>query len=215
MGALTETIPKPMLTVLGKNLIEWKLEALPQNITEVVLIVGYKKEVIMDYFGTAWRGIPISYIEQKVLDGTGGAIALCKEYVKETALFLYGDDIYKKEDLVKLCDFSFAMGVYDDGEKGLAKKGQILEKDGVLIGINEGTVQTGIPSSLIFTGAGVISKEYFNYPAVKFSETEYGLPHTLVLVSKELPVHTVRATEWIQITSPESLIEAEKMLSVR
>lgn len=213
MGALTENTPKPMLKVLGKNLIEWKLEALPEVISEIVLIVGYKKEIIMDYFGSNWQGIPITYIEQKVLDGTGGAIAICKDVIKDKALFLYGDDIYNKEDLEKLCDFKFAMGVYDDGEKGLAKKGQILEKDGVLVGINEGTVQTGIPSSLIFTGAGVISKEYFNYPAVKFSETEYGLPHTLVLVSKDIPVHTVRATKWIQITAPESLAEAEEILS--
>ena len=102
--------------------------------------------------------------------------------------------VYKKEDLEKLCDQSFAMQVYDDGEKGLTKKGQVIQKDGLLIGINEGTAQTGIPSSLIFTGAGVISKEYFNYEPVKFTETEYGLPHKLVVISKDIPVHTIFAS---------------------
>ena len=194
-----------MLIASGKNLIEWKLEALPEKITSIILVVGYKKEVIIDYFGESWKGIPITYVVQEVLDGTGGAIELCKEYIKDKALFLYGDDIYKKEDLEKLCDQSFAMQVYDDGEKGLTKKGQVIQKDGLLIGINEGTAQTGIPSSLIFTGAGVISKEYFNYEPVKFTETEYGLPHKLVVISKDIPVHTIFATKWIQITGPEDL----------
>ncbi len=213
MAPLTDALPKPMLTVLDKNLIEWKLEALPSSVTKVVFIVGYLEEKIREYFGTSWNGIPVEYVKQEILDGTGGAIALCEKYLEDKALFLYGDDIYEKSDIEKLCDFSFALQVYDDGQNGLTKKGQILERDGKLVGINEGSAQTGISSSLIFTGAGVISKEYFNYPPVKFSETEYGLPHTLVHVSKDIPVHIVRATKWIQITTPECLKRAEKEIT--
>jgi UDP-N-acetylglucosamine diphosphorylase / glucose-1-phosphate thymidylyltransferase / UDP-N-acetylgalactosamine diphosphorylase / glucosamine-1-phosphate N-acetyltransferase / galactosamine-1-phosphate N-acetyltransferase len=208
MSPLTDTLPKPMLTVLGKNLIEWKLEALPESVTQIILIVGYKKEIIENYFGDSWKGIPITYIEQETLDGTGGAIALCKDYVTDKALVLMGDDIYEKRDLEHLLAHEYAMLVNDEGEAGLKRKGQIIEKNGLLVGLNEGDSQTGTPSSLINTGACVISKEYFTYPPVKFSETEYGLPHTLISLSKNRPVQVEKATSWIQITRPECLERA-------
>jgi UDP-N-acetylglucosamine diphosphorylase / glucose-1-phosphate thymidylyltransferase / UDP-N-acetylgalactosamine diphosphorylase / glucosamine-1-phosphate N-acetyltransferase / galactosamine-1-phosphate N-acetyltransferase len=212
MAPLTDTIPKPMLTVLDKNLIEWKLEALPQVIEGIILVVGYKKEVIENYFGPSWRGIPITYVEQKELNGTGGAIALCEPYIDDKALIMMGDDIYHKDDLEKLSTHDFALLVLDEGEEALNKKGQIVAQNGLLIGINEGTLQTETPSTLINAAAYSISKDYFNYPPVKFTETEYGLPHTLVTLTKDIPVHVLHASRWIQITSPECLQEAEEIL---
>ncbi len=213
MGDLTENTPKPMLKVAGKNLIEWKLEALPDGITKIVIVVGYKKEIIINYFGTEWKGIPITYVVQDPIDGTGGGVALCEEYVDDKAIVLYGDDLYKKTDLEKLIPYDYAILVQDMGDDGLKKKGQIIENNGLLTGINEGTVQTGIPSSLIFTGASIISNGYFDYSPVKFTENEFGFPHTLVVLSKDFSVHILRTTEWIQITSPEDIISAEKLVS--
>lgn len=213
MAPLTDDLPKPMLSVLGKNIIEWKLESLPKEIDEIIMIVGYKKEIIKNYFGSSWRGIPINYIEQITLNGTGGAIALCEKYIKDKALILMGDDIYNKEDLEKLCKYDNAILVLDEGELGLTKKAQVIEKNGLLIGLNEGQSQTGVKSSLINTGAYVLSKEYFKYPLVNVSETEFGLPNTLVQVAKDISVNVLQAKWWIQITSPEHLTRAEKLLS--
>lgn len=213
MAPLTDNVPKPMLEVLGKNLIEWKLEALPQEVTHIIFVVGYKKEVIQNYFGSSWKGIPITYIEQITLNGTGGAIALCEPFIKEKALILMGDDIYNREDLQKLTEYDYAILVLDEGEEGLKKKGQVVEKDGLLIGLNEGQLQTNTPSSLINAAAYSISKKYFDYPLVKLSETEFGLPHTLVSLTQDIPVHVLRATRWIQITTPECLDKAAILLS--
>ena len=41
MGNLTEEIPKPMLLYKGKNLIEYKIDILPEEINEVLIVVGY------------------------------------------------------------------------------------------------------------------------------------------------------------------------------
>ena len=212
MAPLTDTIPKPMLMVGDKNLIEWKLEALPEGVDKIIIIVSYLKEVIMEYFGDSWRGIPITYVVQDPINGTGGGVALCEEHVDGKVLIVSGDDIYEKKDLEKLVQYDYAMLVYDEGEEGLKKKGQVVEKDGYFIGINEGDVQTGIPSSLINAGAYVISQEYFDYPLVKWSPTEYGLPQTLAQLKDDYPIHVVRATRWIQITTPEDLEKAEKLL---
>ncbi len=212
MGSLTDTTPKPMLFVGTKNLIEWKLEALPSGVTQIILVVGYKKEAIQNYFKSSWKSIPIIYIEQVELNGTGGALLLCEPYIKDKALILMGDDIYAKNDLEKLTSYDYAILVDNQGEEALQKKGQVVEKDGFFVGVNEGDIQTGTPSTLINTGAYSISKEYFKYPLVKVSEAEFGLPQTLLGVAKVLPVHVVRATMWTQITSQECLKRAEKIL---
>lgn len=213
MAPLTDTTPKPMLTVLGKNLIEWKLERLPSGVTSILIVVGYKREQIENYFGNSWNGIPIQYVVDASLSGTGGAVNACREHVKDRALVLMGDDIYSKEDLEALSKHPFAMLVQDGGQEALTKKGQVVARDGMLHGLNEGLMQTGIPSTLINTGACSISKEYFNYPPVKVSEKEFGLPHTLVSVKNDIPIHIVETTEWIQITTPQCLKDAEARLA--
>ncbi len=214
MAPLTDNIPKPMLSVLGKNLIEWKLEALPDTVTSIIILVGYKGEVIREYFGDAWNGIPITYITQTALNGTGGAIELCKDYIHDKALVMMGDDIYSKDDLASLALHNFALLAQDKGEEaGTATGGKIIARDGYFIGLNEGLSQTGRASTLINTGAYTLSPEYFTYEKVKVSDTEYGLPNTLVSVAHDHPVTLVQATTWIQITTPECLQRAEKILS--
>lgn len=213
MAPLTDNLPKPMLTVHGKNLIEWKLEALPEKVDGIIFVVGYKKEIITNYFGRSWRNIPITYIEQTELNGTGGAVKLCEPYIDDKALILMGDDIYNKEDLERLSAYDYALLAYDEGEAGLAKKAQVITRDGLLIGINEGYSQTGAVSMIINTGACVISKKFFSYPLVKVSETEYGLSNTLAFIAKDTPIHVLEASRWLQITSPECLKKAEEVLA--
>ncbi len=214
MAPLTDTLPKPMLKVLDKNLLEWKLEALPQNVTKIVFVVGYLGEKIREHFGSSWKGIPIEYVEQGVLDGTGGAIALCEHLVEDRALIMMGDDIYDARDLATLAQHPFSMLVMDKGEEARSiKAGKVVEKDGLFLGLNEGFAQTGIETTLINAAAYTISKPYFSYEKVKFSEKEYGLPHTLASVAKNHPVHVIKTTEWIQVTTPECLDKAAKEIT--
>lgn len=213
MSPLTDTLPKPMLKVKDKNLLEWKLEALPREVSEIIFVVGYLKEKISDYFGESWNGIPVRYVEQKVLDGTGGAIALCEAYITDRALIMMGDDIYAKEDFEALAKHPFSMLVTDGGESAKnIKAGKVVEKDGLFMGLNEGLAQTGIETTLINAAAYTLSKEYFLYEKKKVSENEYGLPQTLVSVTKDHPVHIVHTKRWIQITTPECLSRAEREL---
>src|SRR3989344_9593279 len=99
MGKLTEEIPKPMLPLLGKPLLEWKLAMLPRTIDEVVLVVGYLEHRIQEYFGKQWKGRTLRYVYQKSLNGTGGALALTKEIARDRFLVTMGDDLYHPQDL--------------------------------------------------------------------------------------------------------------------
>ncbi|TXT58075.1 MAG: Bifunctional protein GlmU [Promethearchaeota archaeon] len=95
---LTATRPKPMVPVAGKPLLEHILEGLKAaGIEDVLLIVGYKKEVIEEYFGNGKEtiGIDIHYKVQDQYLGTAHATGFAKEFVKESPfLLMYGDLLF-------------------------------------------------------------------------------------------------------------------------
>jgi NDP-sugar pyrophosphorylase family protein len=84
MGDLTKDIPKPMLQVDGKPVLEHIVEGLRDEakIHDLFIIIGWQGQVIRDYFGDGRRwGVQITYGEQKVQDGTGKAPEVAREWV--------------------------------------------------------------------------------------------------------------------------------------
>ena len=76
MGELTREIPKPMLEVKGKPVLQRIVEGLRDaaKITEIFIVTGWRGEVIRDHFGDGSRfGVKVAYGEQVVQDGTGKA----------------------------------------------------------------------------------------------------------------------------------------------
>jgi len=82
MNHLCNNCPKPMLAIQGKPKLEYTLDTLPENVDEVIFIVGYLKRIIQDHFGSEYKGKKIRYVEQKELNGTGGAIHLVKNMIQ-------------------------------------------------------------------------------------------------------------------------------------
>src|SRR3990167_990885 len=93
MMELTGAVPKPMLEVAGRPLLEYKLDALPEEVNEIVIVVGYLKEVIQQHLSTSYNGKQIVYVEQKNLDGTAGALWSAQPVLKDRFLVMMGDDI--------------------------------------------------------------------------------------------------------------------------
>lgn len=90
---LTELIPKPMVILCGKPLLQYQIELLRNNgFTEITLIVNYLGEKIRDYFqdGTKF-GVKIDYIFETEPLGTAGTIRQIAENLHEEFLILYGD----------------------------------------------------------------------------------------------------------------------------
>jgi glucose-1-phosphate thymidylyltransferase len=92
---LTLTRSKVMLPVAGKPLLEHIINALAENgIKEIILVVGYKKERIMDYFGEGKElGVKISYVFQDAQLGTAHAVKQVKPLVEGDFLVINGDNI--------------------------------------------------------------------------------------------------------------------------
>ncbi|MDB6052617.1 MAG: Nucleotidyl transferase [Verrucomicrobiales bacterium] len=100
MRELTNELPKPMLKVNGKPILEHILEGLiAAGIRDFFIVTGFRADVIEDYFqaGAGW-GVRIQYGKQLVQDGTGKAPELAREFVgHENFLLTYGDILVKPE----------------------------------------------------------------------------------------------------------------------
>lgn len=209
MGDLTDETPKPMLRVSGLPILAHKINMLPESIKEIILVVGYKKEVIMDYFETEWNGRKISYAEQTELNGTAGAIHLVKDTVRGEFLVTMGDDFYHPEDMEKLMRSPLALLGYRTQEAASFGLVTVDENDN-LIGVVERP--HGFSDGLVNTGAYILNTDFFTYEPVRISDTEFGLPQTLVLMSQDSPVKVEVTQRWLPIGNPEDLILAERFL---
>lgn len=92
---LTNHLPKPMITVGDKPIIQHALELLKAHgIRDFIFALCYKPEVIMDFFGDGKEfGVQIEYVFEE-LDaplGTAGAISPARELVNETFIVSYAD----------------------------------------------------------------------------------------------------------------------------
>lgn len=89
-------IPKPMIPVCGKSILQHQIECLQENgINEICIVIGHKGEKISEYFGNGDKfGVNISYVRESTPLGTAGAFYYLKEVLTEDFFFLYGDIIF-------------------------------------------------------------------------------------------------------------------------
>ena len=108
MKELTNEVPKPMLRVDGKPILQHIVEGLRDaaNIREFCIITGWKAEVTENYFGDgAAFGATVSYARQVVQDGTGKAPEPAKSFVgSDDFLLTYGDILVKPDTYQRMLD---------------------------------------------------------------------------------------------------------------
>ncbi len=214
MGELTEGTPKVMLEVAGKPVLEHKLDALPESIDDVIIVVGYLGGVIQRYFGGEFNGRRISYVQQdNPVGGTADALRCARELLSDKFLVMNGDDLYAREDLEKCLEGEWAILVQK--RNPLLSGGKVTSnKKGEVTRIEEGSHEG---PGCVNAGVYVLDARFFDTPPVPKApgSSEYGLPQTILVSAKTLGVSfkAVPATFWIQITAPEDLQKAEEILA--
>ncbi len=101
----THLVPKPMLKVAGRPVMDWVMDTLDGlDIDELIFITGHLKEQVEAYSSSRY-GLPARYVEQKVQDGTAGAVNLARPYVKGPVLIIFVDTVFEADlSLVKTLD---------------------------------------------------------------------------------------------------------------
>ncbi|EGM2418370.1 NTP transferase domain-containing protein, partial [Campylobacter coli] len=102
LRSVVQDLPKPMAPINGKPFLAFILEYLKkQGITEIILSVSYKYELIQEYCKDEFHGMKIHYNIEKELLGTGGAIKDALKLVKNEVYVVNGDTFFDI-DLKKL-----------------------------------------------------------------------------------------------------------------
>jgi len=134
MRDLTLALPKPMIEVRRKPILQHILEGLrAARATQLLVIVGYRADVVRQFFGDGARfGVSVSYATQVEQDGTGKVVELAREFVAHDAFLLhYGDiliDTANYPRLVRLED--------DDAAVVSVKRNQDVSQGGAVF-VNE------------------------------------------------------------------------------
>lgn len=213
LSPLTNSIPKPLIKIGGKNIIEHNIIQLPDEVRELIFVVGYLDKQIINYFGEKYGGRKITYIKQDKPLGTGHALSLCKNILAERFLVLMGDNIYSKQDIEKCLKHEQCMLIQEIQREFTG--GRItFNSRRELKDIIEGSHKKG--KNLINTALYVMTKKFFDYDLVPIKEgKEYGLPQTLVNMAKDYPVKIEKANFWLQINSLAELKKAKNILKSR
>lgn len=94
MRPFTDAVPKPMISIRGKPFLWYLINLLKENnISEILLLVGYKHHIIKQYFGDGKKfGVSIAYSYSPVEADTGTRIRQARPLLRSRFLLLYGDN---------------------------------------------------------------------------------------------------------------------------
>ena len=213
MQPLTFERPKPLVLVAGRPILEYIIDALPDEVDEIILVVGYKADMIRKHFGDSYNGRSIRYVHQWMPAGTAHALSMAEPLLRdERFIFMNGDDLHGTHAFDKALAYPLALLAAEHEDP--SKFGVIeLHADGTLANIIE---KPAVPSSnLISTGAMILDKRIFNYEAVRHESGEYYMTHPLGLFAKEHPIQVVTQDFWVPIGCPEDIVIAEEALKTR
>ncbi len=207
----THITPKPLLKINGKRIIDYTLDILPQEIDEVIIVIGHLKWRMKWHLGEKHEHQKITYIVQKDKKGTAHALYLCKSFLKkkERFLVLFGDNIYTKKDIEKCLKHKLSI---------LAKEIENPKKFGVLTFDKNHHLKEIIekpdnpPTNLVNCGVFVLNRKIFNYRMEAISRKEFGLPQTIVKMAQDYPIKIVKASFWIPVGYPGDLKNAKAQL---
>lgn len=100
---LTEDKPKGMVEVDGEPILTHCFERLVElGASELLVVVGYKKEVIIEQYGDSFAGIPITYAHQREPLGIAHALLTVEEHIDDDFMIMFGDNVFRAnlEDVV-------------------------------------------------------------------------------------------------------------------
>ena len=208
MRPLTLKVHKSMLLVLKKPLLHHIWESLPAVIDEVILVIGYKKETIQDYFGDEYLGKKITYVIQERKTGTARALQLCQPYLASNKRFLllYADDLHHGPSIEKCLDHdqSLLVARVDNPKKfGVV----ITDEIGRITEIKE---KPNHPkSNLAACGVYVLDNKIFNYEPTPSPSGEYYLTSMIERLINDHEVFAVETKFWHPVGDPADLETAE------
>ena len=160
LRSVVSDVPKPMATVARRPFLLFLLEYLiDNNISRVILSVGYKHEQIINYFGRRFKNLIIDYAIEESPLGTGGAIRNSLTKIQSSEVLILNGDTYSKVSVNKLYYYytnyspDIAMLIRPSKYKGRYDTIDIDEKYSIINSNNE--------QSYINSGMYILNRNWF------------------------------------------------------
>ncbi len=109
MRELTSELPKPMLRVRGKPILQHIIEGMrAAGVTDFLIVVGWRAEVVTEFFGNGEPlGVRVGYETQVTQNGTGKVVQLARSFCGDDPFLLsYGDILLDPQNYPRLCAIS-------------------------------------------------------------------------------------------------------------
>ena len=210
---LTETIPKPLVCVAGEPILTHIVRALPGQIDELILVVGYRQAQIRAFCGAEFLGRRVRYVEQaNFAGGTGEALGCARDLLTDRFLFMYADDIHGVDALtaVVACEHGMLAAYSETPERfGVLRQ----NADGTLASIDEKPAQPA--SNLINIGGFVVTPRIFDYRVDRTAGGELLVTDLLTAYAAEHPVAIIEQPLWLPIGYPDDIPHAETILAAQ
>jgi NDP-sugar pyrophosphorylase family protein len=214
MGALTETLPKPLLPVRGRPMIERALDRLREaGFEEAGLVIGYRGELIERHL--AGYPMALTFLRQPETDGTGRAALLAREFAGAEPFLITFGDIY-----MSAADYrgSYDALISDPAAAGVAaarwvedpwQGAAIYVEDGRVTRIVEKPPRGSSATHWNHAGLYVFRPEVFDYLTriEKSPRGEYELPsavEAMIAAGRKLLLYAVHGP-WLDVGRPEDL----------
>jgi glucose-1-phosphate thymidylyltransferase len=218
---LTEDTPKGLIEVDGKAILTHCFERLVElGANELLVVIGYEGERIVEQYGEAFEGTPITYVGQDVRRGLAHAIALTEPHVEGPFYVMNGDNVIRGnlEDVAERFRDGNVDGVLlvDEVSREEARHTGVIDRgpDGTVRSIVE--KPDNPPSRLVTTGFAALPPE--TVEACRRIEpsgrSEYELPDALtLLIEGGARIETVRLEGWrVNVNTPADVERAETLL---
>ncbi len=189
------TRPKPFFQLMGQTMIEYALDQLEGIASEVILVLGYKREMIQRRVGSRYKGMKIRYVLQKKQTGTGSAVAAALKYLDDKFLLLMGDDLYSRKDIKVILKKFPAIGAQI--VKNPKSFGVITQKNGIMINLSEKPERP--QSNLANIAMYYLPKGIFKYAISKSARGEYEFTDYIKQFANDQKLNVSIAKEWMPI----------------
>ena len=217
MRELTNELPKPMIPVRGKPILQHIVEGLrAAGVTRFQIIVGWRAEVVRDFFGDGSRfGAAVEYTTQEVQDGTGRVVELAREFAGADPFILsYGDILVDPANYHRLADLGGAEALisvkHNPGE--IAKGGAVFVNERFEMTDLREKPKPGEPTSPWYNaGIYTFRPSIFEFTAKleKSPRGEYELTDAIrsLALSGRLVQVVELAGDWADVRDPEVLAQ--------
>ncbi len=207
----TETMPKVMLPVANKPMVEYVVDALAQSgVEEIILVVGYKREALQEHFKD-YTKVPLSFVTQEKQLGTAHALLQAKDFVSDSFIVLAGDNIIDQKSISTLLSEKTPYAVLIKEHPEPSKYGVVSLKEKKLKDLVEKPEDP--QARFISTGIYKFPNSVFSVIESLAQEGTYSLAAVIQqLLMQETAVQAIQAHMWKDIIYPWDVLSVNETM---